>query len=232
MADPNANVGNAFFYLIDRVRRAMGVKKASAGNLAMLERLFMQAIDARTLGPREGDVQYSLGYNNAIDQLAAGKLDRTQNSHLKLLDHTPQLYIEKVGAKDLKIIARWDTAYLAMRKDGDIPGNYHGLGPDVMKAIPKALQDPLYIVKQNNGRIVAITEIAVKGKRPVIVSIELDAFQATAQDGSNEAQNDNLIVTFTDAKANYLQNTIFSGDVVYQKKQRRPCTLYPPAEIA
>ncbi len=221
VADGDANVGNAFFYMIDRVRRAMGAKKASAGNLAMLERLFMQALDNRTHGGGEG-VQYSLGYNNAIDQLAAGKLDRTQNSHLKLLDHTPQLYIEKAGAKDLKIIARWDTAYLAMRKDGDIPGNYHGLGPDVMKAIPKALQDPLYIVKQNNGRIVAITEIAVKGKRPVIVSIELDAFQATTQDGSNEAQNYNLIVTFTDAKANYLQNTIFSGDVVYQKNNEDP----------
>ena len=59
VADGDANVGNAFFYLIDRVRRAMGAKKASAGNLAMLERLFMQAIDARTQGGGSG-VQYSL----------------------------------------------------------------------------------------------------------------------------------------------------------------------------
>ena len=50
-------LGNAFFYMIDRVRRAMGVKKASAGNLAMLERLFMQALNNRTVGPKEGDVQ-------------------------------------------------------------------------------------------------------------------------------------------------------------------------------
>ena len=222
VVDGDANVGNAFFYLIDRVRRAMGAKNASAGNLAMLERLFMQALNNRTIGPKEGNVQYSLGYNNAIDQLAAGKLDRAQNTHLKLLDHTPQLYIEKAGAKDLKIIARWDTAYLAMYKDGDIPGNYHGLGPDVMKAIPKALQDPLYIIKQKNGRIVAITEITVKGKRPVIVSIELDTFQSTTQDGSNEAQNYNLIVTFTDAKVNYLQNTIFSGNIVHKKNNEDP----------
>ena len=172
VAKGDANVGATYMYLIDRVRRTFVKQQEnpSARNIAMLERLFMQAIDARTHTGKNG-VQYSLGYNNAIDQLAAGKLDRTQNSHLKLLEHTPQLYIEKAGAKDLKIIARWDTAYLAMHKNGDIPGNYHGLGPDVMKAIPKALQDPLYIVKQNNGRIVAITEITVKGKRPVIVSI-------------------------------------------------------------
>ena len=54
VADGDANVGNAFFYMIDRVRRAMGAKKASAGNLAMLERLFMQAIDARTHGGGSG----------------------------------------------------------------------------------------------------------------------------------------------------------------------------------
>ncbi|MBQ3202791.1 MAG: hypothetical protein IJB36_04020 [Clostridia bacterium] len=67
VADGDANVGNAFFYLIDRVRRAMGVKKASAGNLAMLERLFMQALDNRTLGPREGDVQGAVNGAPVID---------------------------------------------------------------------------------------------------------------------------------------------------------------------
>ncbi len=67
VVDGDANVGNAFFYMIDRVRRAMGVKKASAGNLAMLERLFMQAIDARTIGPKEGDVQGAVKGTPVID---------------------------------------------------------------------------------------------------------------------------------------------------------------------
>ncbi len=60
-------MGNAFFYLIDRLRRAMGAKKASAGNLAMLERLFMQALDNRTLGLREGDVQGAI-INGVVDE--------------------------------------------------------------------------------------------------------------------------------------------------------------------
>lgn len=61
------DLANAFFYLIDRVRRAMGAKNASAGNLAMLERLFMQALDNRTLGPREGDVQGAVNGAPVID---------------------------------------------------------------------------------------------------------------------------------------------------------------------
>ena len=61
----DANVGNAFFYLIDRARRALAIKKGnpSARNLAMLERLFMQAIDARTHTGKEGVQGAFKGYD-------------------------------------------------------------------------------------------------------------------------------------------------------------------------
>ena len=117
---------------------------------------------------------------------------------------------------------KWDIAYLAMKEKGYLPGNYHGLGVDVMKKIPQALADPLYIVKQKNGRIAAITEIIVKGKRVVFASIELETFQTIIQNGKPSAKNYNLILTVTDAKPNYLQNTIFSGDVVYNKNKEDP----------
>ena len=170
----------------------------------------------------DGGVKYSLDYNDAIDQLDEGTLDRTKNTHLKVLDSTPQVYIDKAGAKNLKIIMGWDIAYLAMNKSGDILGNYHGLGPDVMKAIPQALQDPIYIIKQNNGRIVAVTEVVVKGNRSTLVSVELNAFKSTTQDGENESENYNLIVTIFDAKANYLQNLMSGGEIVHNKNNEDP----------
>lgn len=173
----------------------------------------------------DGSVKYDLQYNDAINQLAKNELDRSKNTHLKLLDHTPQLYIDKVGAKDLKIIMGWDIAYLAMNKSGDLDGNYHGLGPEVMKDIPRALQDPLYIVKQDNGRIAAVTELVVKGNRSTVAVIELDAFKSTTQDGSSESDNYNLIVTVMDAKPNYLQNTILNGDIVYNKNEEDPANF-------
>ena len=169
-----------------------------------------------------GEVKFSLKYADAIDQLRNGTLNRSENTHLLVAEHTPQVYIDKAGAKDLKIIMGWDIAYLAMNKNGEIRGNYHGLGADVMKAIPKALEDPLYIVKQSDGRINAVTEIVVKGKRAALVSIELDTYKLTKQDGESEAENYNLIVTVLDAKPNYLQNTVFKGNVVYNKNNEAP----------
>lgn len=82
--------------------------------------------------------------------------------------------------------------------------------------------DPLYIVKQKNGRIAAVTKIVVKGKRAVFASIELEAYQTTIQEGETVAEKYNLVVTVTDAKPNYLQNTIFSGEIVHNKNSEDP----------
>ena len=168
------------------------------------------------------EARYALSYDDAIDQLDNDTLDTTQNTHLRVLDHTPPIYIEKAGASNREIVMSWDIAYLAMKKDGDLQGNYHGLGTDIMKALPHALEDPLYIVKQKNGRLAAVTKIVVKGKRAVFASIELEAFQTTIQEGTTESKKYNLVVTVTDAKSNYLQNTIFGGEIVHNKNSEDP----------
>lgn len=172
-----------------------------------------------------GKVKYSVSYRDAIDQLADGTLDRRTNTHLLVSENTPQVYIDKAGAKDQKIIMGWDIAYLAMNKNGDIPGNYHGLGREVMKNLPKALEDPLFIVKQNNGRVAAVTEIVVKKNRSVVVSVEFDAFKSTIQGGKTASDNYNIIVTAMDAKPNYLQNTILSGNIVHNKNNENPANF-------
>ena len=168
------------------------------------------------------DTRFALPYDDAIDKLAEGTLDTTQNTHLKVLEHTPQIYIDKAGASDREIVMSWDIAYLAMNKNGTLSGNYHGLGAEIMKALPAALEDPLYIVKQKNGRIAAVTKNVVKGKRAVFASIELEAYQTTIQEGVTEAKKYNLVLTVTDAKQNYLQNTIFSGEIVHNKNSEDP----------
>ncbi len=185
------------------------------------ENLFLDAVGQYSAYTEDG-VRYALAWEDAIDKLDSNALDTEQNTHLGVLDHTPQIYLEKAGAKDRKIVMSWDIAYLAMKKYGHIAGNYHGLGADVMKALPQAIEDPLFIVKQKNGRIAAITKIVVKGKRAVFASIELEAFKTTIQDGKSEANTYNLVVTVTDAKPNYLQNTIFDGEIVYNKNEEDP----------
>ncbi len=215
---------NVFQKMFDEVKYLCKVATAGskeARELAKLQKAFEDAYRAEKNTAISG-INYSVSYEDAIDKLSSGTLDRAKNTHLLVAEHTPQVFIDKAGAKDLKIITGWDTAYLAMNQDGELQGNYHGLGADVMKAIPKALEDPLYIVKQKDGRINAVTEVVVKGNRPVLVSVELDAYKATTQDGENKAENYNLIVTFFDAKSNYLQNKVFQGEIKYNKNNEDP----------
>ena len=50
----------------------------------------------------------------------------------------------------------------------------------------------------------------------------LPFFCFTIQEGETEAKKYNLVVTVTDAKPNYLQNTIFSGEIVHNKNSEDP----------
>ena len=90
-------------------------------------------------------------YNESIDELWNGTFESKENTHLKVLAETPKIYLDKADASNREIIMAWDIAYLAMHKNGEIPGNYHGLGKDIMKALPNAIKNPLYIIKQKTA---------------------------------------------------------------------------------
>ena len=170
----------------------------------------------------DNGVRYALSYKDAIKKLDEGKLNPEENTHLSVLKNTPRVYIDYAGANEREIIIARDVAYLALKREGEQPGNYHNLGIEVMEKLPEAIKDPLYIVKQKNGRIAAVTQIVIKQKKPVIVSIELEAYQTTIQDSEKKAGIYNLIVTSMDAQSNYLKNTVFSGDIVYNKNKEDP----------
>lgn len=138
------DLGGAFLYLIDRVRRAMGAKKASAGNLAMLERLFMQALDNRTLGPREGDVQGAFkGYDPETglpiyeSNFPKGTLKSAKSKRiLKLIQDVWSkepipLIVKEEGKSPRKIEAQFDPTYSEVEGEFTdasklMGGNRHG----------------------------------------------------------------------------------------------------------
>lgn len=199
----------------------------SLRQLEQAERRWMELVDASVRAEKNtaesgGEVRYSLGYDAAIDQLDAGTLNRAENTHLLVSDHTPPIYIVKAGAKDLPIIMGWDIAYLAMKKNGELPGHYHNLGSWIMKEIPRELERPLYIVKRD-GKINAILEISKKAGRPTLISVELDTFKTITNDGEMQAGNYNLVLTAFDAKANYLSRLLGDGaNIVFNKNEEDP----------
>ncbi len=154
VVDGDANAGNAFFYMIDRVRRAMGAKKASAGNLAMLERLLMQAIDARTIGPKEGDVQGAVNGAPVIDL----------SDHSELAKRVGDL----TGTPKYKVIQQYIFENLG--------GNSVVLS-DGKKAVVEQ-NDAKHIGKKaNNKKIAIISEI-----KRVVESAELVAEENSTKD--------------------------------------------------
>ena len=187
----------------------------------------------------KGDsARFAMNYESDIDALDKGTFDVRNNTHLRVLEHTPEIFIEKAGAKDRPIVMSWDVAFLSMKDKKETAqwyrdisrdynealdkGHYHNLGSDALKSIPKSLQDPLYIVKQDNGRLCAITEILHKGKRPVFAVVELEAYTVTTDKGAKGSDIYNLIVTVSDGQPNYLENTILSKDILYNKNKEEP----------
>lgn len=181
-----------------------------------------KAVKKRTDGNSNGgSVRFSRDYNTAIDMLDDGTLNRETDSHLQILDHTPNVYVEKAGAKDRRLIIGWDIAYLAMKKSGDLPGHYHNLGKDIMKQLPSKMSDPTFAIVKPDGRVNAILEMIKPGtNRPVLVSVEFESFKTTMQEGKNDDDTYNVVVTVMDARPNYLNNLLNNKEnkIVVQKE--------------
>ena len=183
-------------------------------------------------------VRLATDYEASLKQLEEGTFDAKSNTHIKVLDHTPKIFIDKANAADREVIMSWDIALLAMKRreeadgmyrgisneydDALNEGNYHGLGVNAMNELPKSLENPLYIVRQPNGRICAVTEMLYRSKRPIFAVIELEAYKNITQNGKSEENTYNLIVTVSNGQPRYFKNNVFNGEIVYNKNNEDP----------
>lgn len=172
-----------------------------------------------------GGQAFSRDYSEAIDLLDKEELRRSKDTHIQVLDHTPKIYIEKAGAKNRRILISWESAYLAMKKNGSQPGNYHNLGSKLMKMLPQKIADPEYITITPKGRINAILEMR-KGSRPILVSVEMDTFLTTVQENKSDDDTYNLVLTVMDPRENYLRNNVFKNNTIkYSKYNEDPANF-------
>lgn len=172
VAKGDANVGNAFFYLIDRARRALATQKEnpSARDLAMLERLFMQAIDARTHTGKEGvqgALNESLG-NQLQDWLeGGGKANGAYNGKYFDLGTTPDVFV-KHGAKQARVIMYPDCLT-------KITGGKHSISLEEIAKLPAELNEPILLFNGSvENSFVALTELVDKQGHDVIAAIHIN----------------------------------------------------------
>ena len=165
VVDGSANSGTAFVRVLDRVRRAVGIKNnPSARNIAMLERLFMEAVENKQ-GIREGDVEYAfVGYDSKTglpiyeSNFPKGTLKATKAEHiLELIQNVwskkpIELIITEADGSQRKIEAQFDPHYSDV--EGELTdasklmgGNRHGSSSE--KRVTLDLADDYYQIASN-----------------------------------------------------------------------------------
>ena len=134
------------------------------------------------------------------------------------MNYTPEI-LTKHGAGNHSIIMRFDTMYLAQRKDGALFGgkenaHYHGLGREMGK-LKDFLESPDVILKTNDGRLKLLHSISTS-KGQARVSLDVNK----VKDIESNYQYYNVVVTYFDYEQRYLKNQFskFDAEILYEKE--------------
>ena len=149
---------------------------------------------------------------------------KSENPFVLVMDHTPQIVIdsmkedgaETAPANDRKVLIRRDALYLAIRGSGVQEGHYHELGKEVLKNLPKYLEQPDVILKTNeNDRRLVLTHIDAKNGQ-AIISVEFESIK----DFQGDRDYFNVIVTVFDLHQDYLKRLFrkFGAEIKYKKE--------------
>ena len=186
--------------------RPEGDKNAALDGAASTKTLFQRAKEklSNAVGKERADAIRGMSFGEQVAGIESGLISRQEQPFAIVRDTTPNLLIQKAGAEQLPIIMSYETTYLSSRKDGPQPGHYHNLGAELMAQIPAALEHPLTMVRQKNGRIVEVLDLKDSEGRSVCTVIELSVIKGF--EGEYLAYN--LMVTAYGAKENYIRNLL------------------------
>jgi len=174
----------------------------TAGNQTLFARVKNKLAGA--IGRERASIIRAMSFGEQVAGIESGLISRQEQPFATVRDTTPDVLIQKAGAEQLPIIMSYETAYLSSREDGPQPGHYHSLGAELMAQIPEALEHPLTMVRQKNGRIVEVLDLKDSKGRSVCAVIELSAIK----DFEGEYLAYNLMVTAYGAKENYIRNML------------------------
>ena len=170
----------------------------------------------KTLNIKNSELQIkkdSENFSKQVNDVINGNFP--QKDMLTVLTHTPQP-LQNIGLPDLPITITQKHLDTIMNKSGKYKNvNYHDLGEEVIKQLPKAISNPLDIIKSNtkDDSIVLTTYLADKQGRPVIASIKIDG-----KGYVNDVIIDSNVMTSSYGRNNYdkfMQDNIKNGNLLY-----------------
>ena len=156
-----------------------------------------------------------------IDNTFATQIDEILNGTFPKRDmlvvskNTP-LILQKIGLKNLPITITQKHFETITKAFGQYKkANYHNLGIDIVKQLPKAIENPLNILKSDTkySSVVIVTELFDKNDNIIIVSIKIDGKGMV-----KDIQIDTHVMTSAYGKDNYetfMKNNIVKGNLLY-----------------
>ena len=109
-----------------------------------------------------------------IDEVINGTFP--ERNMLIVRENTPQV-LQDIGLRNLPItITQKHLETITKDKGRYKSSNYHDLGIELVKQLPKAIENPINVIKSNTdgNSIVVITNLVDNQDRPVIASIKRD----------------------------------------------------------
>lgn len=140
-----------------------------------------------------------------------------KRSMIVVLSKTPDI-LKKIGLDDLPITMTQKHLYTIMNKSGKYKDvNYHNLGIELIKKLPKSLRQPLKVLLSNTkvDSVVLVTDLIDNESRPVIASIKMNGKGKV----DNKKINTNVLTSFygKDNYNNFIKNNIEDGNLIYDK---------------
>ena len=149
-----------------------------------------------------------MSFGEQVSGIENGLILQREKPFANVRDTTPSVLVQKADADQLPIIMSYESAYLSARSEGAKQGHYHKLGAELMAQIPGAMEQPLALIRQSNGRIAEVLDLKDQAGKRIYLSIELSAVKDI--DGENRAYN--LIITAFGASEKYIMNRLNQAD--------------------
>lgn len=134
---------------------------------------------------------------------------------LVVTKETPKI-LQDIGLNNLPITLTQRHLSTIMNEKGNYTkANYHNLGIDIVKKLPKAISNPLNVLQSdtNTNSIVIITDLADNQERPIIASIKIDG-----KGTINNIDIDSNVITSGYGRNNYdafMKRNIAKGNLLY-----------------
>ncbi|MCR4723616.1 MAG: hypothetical protein K5629_07595 [Eubacteriales bacterium] len=128
---------------------------------------------------------------------------------------TPKFFVENGLFPDADLVMSVNKVENALLSAGNNEGRYHGIGVDLLCQLPKAMNTPIKVIKEDGKRYGVVVRLGHGKNNTHYAVVEIDNYRRVNQ----RRRRVNLIVTAFGTNESYVENQIAKGDLIYDEKE-------------